>query len=88
MFLSAMAVGAAFHRAADRRIIERSWGGRGMRPLLGVLICVLTLCLAIGAEMLTPQAFTEEFARALTRALPSSSVSVAGDLKLTMKEDD
>ena len=57
-----------------------------MRPLLGVLICVLTLCLAIGAEMLTPQAFTEEFARALTRALPSSSVSVAGDLKLTMKE--
>jgi len=36
--------------------------------------------------MLTPQAFTEEFARALTRALPSSSVSVAGDLKLTMKE--
>jgi hypothetical protein len=57
-----------------------------MRPLLGVLIYVLTLCLAIGAEMLTPQAFTEEFARALTRALPSSSVSVAGDLKLTMKE--
>ncbi|MGZ3295423.1 MAG: hypothetical protein ACXU9D_19395, partial [Xanthobacteraceae bacterium] len=46
----------------------------------------LTLCLAIGAEMLTPQAFTEEFARALTRALPSSSVSVASDLKLTMKE--
>lgn len=57
-----------------------------MRPLLAVLIYVLTLCLAIGAEMLTPQAFTDEFARALTRALPSSSVSVAGDLKLTMKE--
>ena len=38
--------------------------------------------------MLTPPAFTDEFARALTRARPSANVSVAGDLKLTIKETD
>ena len=48
----------------------------------------MAICVAICAEMLTPPAFTEEFARALTRTLPSSNVSVAGDLKLTIRETD
>jgi hypothetical protein len=59
-----------------------------MRPLLGVLFAIVALCGALGAEMLTPPAFTEEFARALTRAMPKSSVSVASELKLTIKETD
>ena len=59
-----------------------------MRPLLGVLFSVVAICVAICAEMLTPTAFTEEFAWALARARPSASVSVAGDLRLTIKEPD
>jgi hypothetical protein len=59
-----------------------------MRPLLGVLFGIAAFCGALCAEMLTPPAFTEEFARALTRALPSSNVSVAGELRLTIKETD
>jgi uncharacterized protein YtpQ (UPF0354 family) len=59
-----------------------------MRPLLGVLFSVVAICVAICAEMLTPPAFTQEFARALARTRPSSNVSVAGDLKLTIKETD
>jgi uncharacterized protein YtpQ (UPF0354 family) len=59
-----------------------------MRPLLGVLFFVVAICVAICAEMLTPPAFTEEFARALARTRPSANVSVAGDLKLTIKETD
>jgi len=62
--------------------------GRGMRPLLGVLFSVVAICVAICAEMLTPPAFTQEFARALARTRPSANVSVAGDLKLTIKETD
>jgi hypothetical protein len=56
--------------------------------LFGIVALCGALCGALCAEMLTPPAFTEEFARALTRALPSSSVSVAGQLKLTIKETD
>jgi uncharacterized protein YtpQ (UPF0354 family) len=59
-----------------------------MRPLLGVLFSVVAICAAICAEMLTPPAFTQEFARALARTRPSAKVSVAGDLKLTIKETD
>jgi hypothetical protein len=59
-----------------------------MRPLLGMLFSVLTICVAVCAEMLTPTAFTEEFARALTHAQPSANVSVVGDLRLTIKEPD
>ena len=59
-----------------------------MRPLLGVLFSVVAICVAICAEMLTPPAFTEEFARALARTRPSANVSVAGDVKLTIKETD
>jgi uncharacterized protein YtpQ (UPF0354 family) len=59
-----------------------------MRPLLGVLFSIVAICVAICAEMLTPTAFTEEFARALTRARPSANVSVVGDLRLTIKEPD
>ena len=62
--------------------------GRGMRPLLGVLFSVVAICVAICAEMLTPPAFTQEFARALARTRPSANVSVAGDLKLMIKETD
>jgi uncharacterized protein YtpQ (UPF0354 family) len=56
--------------------------------LLGVLFSVVAICVAICAEMLTPPAFTQEFARALARTRPSANVSVAGDLKLTIKETD
>ena len=59
-----------------------------MRSLLGVLFSVAAIGVAICAEMLTPPAFTQEFARALARTRPSSNVSVAGDLKLTIKETD
>ena len=59
-----------------------------MRPLLGVLFSVVAICVAICAEMLTPPAFTQEFARALARTRPSANVSVAGDRKLTIKETD
>jgi uncharacterized protein YtpQ (UPF0354 family) len=59
-----------------------------MRPLLGVLFSVVAICAAICAEMLTPPAFTQEFARALARTRPSANVSVAGELKLTIKETD
>lgn len=59
-----------------------------MRPLLGVLFSVVAICVAICAEMLTPPAFTQEFARALARTRPSANVSVAGDLKLTINETD
>ncbi len=59
-----------------------------MRPLLGVLFSVVAICVAICAEMLTPPAFTQEFARALERTRPSANVSVAGELKLTIKETD
>jgi uncharacterized protein YtpQ (UPF0354 family) len=45
---------------------------------------MVAICVAICAEMLTPPAFTDEF----TRARPSANVSVAGDLKLTIKETD
>jgi uncharacterized protein YtpQ (UPF0354 family) len=59
-----------------------------MRPLLGVLFSVVAICVALCAEMLTPPAFTQEFARALARTRPSANVSVAGDLKLTINETD
>ena len=59
-----------------------------MRLWLGVLFSCVAICVAICAEMLTPKAFTEEFARALTRARPSANVSVVGDLRLTIKEPD
>jgi len=59
-----------------------------MRPLLGVLFSVVAICVAICAEMLTPPAFTQEFARALARTRPSANVSVADDLKLTIRETD
>ena len=59
-----------------------------MRPLLGALFSIVVICVAICAEMLTPTAFTQEFARALTRARPSANVSVVGDLRLTIKEPD
>jgi uncharacterized protein YtpQ (UPF0354 family) len=53
-----------------------------------VLFSVVAICVAVCAEMLTPSAFTQEFARALARTRPSANVSVAGDLKLTIKETD
>jgi uncharacterized protein YtpQ (UPF0354 family) len=59
-----------------------------MRLWLGVLFSVVAICVAVCAEMLTPPAFTQEFARALARTRPSANVSVAGDLRLTIKEPD
>ena len=59
-----------------------------MRLWLGVLFSVVAICVAVCAEMLTPPAFTQEFARALARTRPSANVSVAGDLRLMIKEPD
>jgi uncharacterized protein YtpQ (UPF0354 family) len=57
-----------------------------MRHVLGLLLCLVAFCGAVRAQTLNPQAFTQEFARALTTALPSATVTVKGDLALSVKE--
>jgi uncharacterized protein YtpQ (UPF0354 family) len=44
------------------------------------------ICGIGGAETLSPQAFTQEFARALTAAMPSSTIFVKGDLQLSIRD--
>jgi uncharacterized protein YtpQ (UPF0354 family) len=55
--------------------------------LLSVLLILLA---AIGtpskAETLSPPAFTQEFARAVAAAMPSSKVEVKGELELSIKD--
>jgi uncharacterized protein YtpQ (UPF0354 family) len=57
-----------------------------MRHVLALLCCVMVFCGVGRAETLSSQAFTQEFAQALTGALPSASVTVKGDLALSVKE--
>ena len=57
-----------------------------MRHVLGLLFCLVAFCGAVRAQTLNSQAFTQEFARALTTALPSATVTVKGDLALSVKE--
>ncbi len=47
---------------------------------------MLMLCGASRADTLSPQAFTAEFARAVTEAMPSSTVVVKGDLELSIRD--
>ena len=57
-----------------------------MKHLLALLICVVALFSASRADVLSPQAFTQEFARALAAALPSRTVAVKRDLELTVTD--
>jgi uncharacterized protein YtpQ (UPF0354 family) len=57
-----------------------------VRHVLGLLFCLMAFCGAVRAQTLNSQAFTQEFARALTTALPSATVTVKGDLALSVKE--
>jgi uncharacterized protein YtpQ (UPF0354 family) len=71
----------------EQRILSVAFGGaRCMRHVLGLLICVVMFCGGVRAQTLNSQAFTEEFARALTAASPSATVTVKGDLALSVKE--
>src|SRR5262245_56181022 len=56
-----------------------------MKYLLALVIS-LGICGVSRAETLSPQAFTQEFARALTTALPSATVAVKGELQLSIKK--
>src|SRR5262245_19408831 len=55
-----------------------------MKILLVVLFCV-ALCDAARAETLSRRAFTLEFVRALTTALPSATITMPGDLEVTIR---
>jgi uncharacterized protein YtpQ (UPF0354 family) len=57
-----------------------------MRLLLGLLISVVALCGVVRADKLGPRAFTDEFARALTAAMPSTTVTVRDDLELKLSD--
>jgi uncharacterized protein YtpQ (UPF0354 family) len=56
-----------------------------MKRLL-ILICFLLVCGMSRAGTLSPAAFTQEFARALTAAAPSTTVTVQGELQLSVKD--
>src|SRR5712691_7367381 len=62
--------------------------GASMKYLLGLLICITALCTASRADVLSPQAFTQEFARALAAAVPSRTVTVKRELELTVTNAD
>jgi uncharacterized protein YtpQ (UPF0354 family) len=55
-----------------------------MKRLL-IVVCFL-VCGMSRAEPLSPSAFTHEFARALTAAMPSATVKVDGELRLSIKD--
>lgn len=57
-----------------------------MRHVLALLCCVMVFCGTVRAQTLNSRNFTEVFARALTAALPSATVTVKGDLALSVKE--
>lgn len=57
-----------------------------MKQLTGLLIWLAVMCGMSHAETLSPPDFTREFARAVTTAMPSSVVSVKGDLQLSIKD--
>ena len=57
-----------------------------MKPLLGLLIAIVAWCGVARAEKLTPRAFTHEIARALTAALPSTTVTIKDDLELVLSD--
>ena len=59
--------------------------GRPMKRVL-LLVCLLLMTDMSRAETLSPSAFTQEFARALTAAMPSATVKVEGELQLSLKD--
>jgi uncharacterized protein YtpQ (UPF0354 family) len=63
-------------------------GARPMKLLLAVLIAVVAWCGVASADKLAPRAFTEELARALTAALPSTKVTIKGELRLELSDPD
>jgi len=56
-----------------------------MKRLL-LFVCLLVMGGMSRAETLSPSAFTQEFARALTAAMPSATVKVEGELQLSLKD--
>ena len=57
-----------------------------MKQLIGLLIWLAVMCGMSRAETLSSPDFTREFARALTTAMSASTVTVKGDLQLSMKD--
>jgi uncharacterized protein YtpQ (UPF0354 family) len=53
-----------------------------------LLLCLVVLGPAAGADLLAPRAFTEEFARAVRAVKSSSTVTVKADLELEMTDPD
>ena len=56
-----------------------------MRYLLGLLLGIVVLSTVALADVMVPSVFTQEFARALAKAMPSASVKVTGDMQVTVK---
>jgi uncharacterized protein YtpQ (UPF0354 family) len=56
-----------------------------MKRLL-LLVCQLVMCDMSRADTLSSSAFTQEFARALTAAMPSATVKVEGELQVSVKD--
>lgn len=57
-----------------------------MKRLIGLLIWLAAMGGLSRAETLSPPDFTREFARALTTSMSASTVTVKGDLQLSMKD--
>lgn len=55
------------------------------RYLLGLLLGIVVLSTVALADVMVPSVFTQEFARALAKAMPSASVKVTGDMQVTVK---
>jgi uncharacterized protein YtpQ (UPF0354 family) len=59
-----------------------------MKWLAGVVLSLVLGCCVAQADKLGPRAFTEEFARALTAAMPQAKVAVRGELQLQVSDPD
>jgi hypothetical protein len=57
-----------------------------VKLLLGLLVAMVAWCGVARADKLAPRAFTEEVARALTAALPSTTVTIKGELRLELSD--
>jgi uncharacterized protein YtpQ (UPF0354 family) len=56
-----------------------------MSYLLGLLLGIMVLSTVALADIMVPSVFTQEFARALAKAMPLASVKVTGDMQVTVK---
>jgi uncharacterized protein YtpQ (UPF0354 family) len=59
-----------------------------MKLLLGLFIAIVAWSGAAAAEKLTPSAFTQKVAEELRVALPSTTVTIKGDLELELSDPD